>query len=317
MRALAVAVLIAGCGSDLPSASFIDKLRVLAVRAEPPEVAPGAPTRLGRLAVEPPVPSATDDAGALAPLSTLWLACGLPSGVSVPLPCGVGPDAPGFQVIGSDAEVSYTPDGSSLGSDGTGEVLLTVVVADTPGGAAGCLAGVGQSGLPAEPDRCVIALKRLTVSDPARVLAPPNANPSLTSFTVEDSGGAPEPLADASMSYASASYAVAGKAMTLATTRADGAAEIKPDGTYEALSISWFSDGGKIDGGRSALDPPGCSSQADCAKKPPVSGASTSWDPPGAKPQPTAAPDGTVRFWAVVRDDRGGVNWLSGSAHPR
>ena len=32
---LVAALLVGGCSSDLPAASFIDKLRVLAVRAEP------------------------------------------------------------------------------------------------------------------------------------------------------------------------------------------------------------------------------------------------------------------------------------------
>src|SRR5262249_9592829 len=156
--ALAAGFLCGGCGQDLPSASFIDKLRVLAVQAEPPEVAPGEMTHLRRLAVEPPVPSPDVDAGALQPISTLWLACRRPPGVARPPPGGIGPAsaaaidggtltpppdcaaAPGAALcrIGETDEVDYTPDRSSLGSDGTGEVLITAVVSDAPGGAAGC-----------------------------------------------------------------------------------------------------------------------------------------------------------------------------------
>ena len=44
---------LGGCSSDLPAASFIDKLRVLAVRASPPEIAPGETTTLDALTVEP------------------------------------------------------------------------------------------------------------------------------------------------------------------------------------------------------------------------------------------------------------------------
>ena len=74
--------------ADLPAASFIDKLRVLAVRAEPPEVAPGETTALDLLAVEPLVQQL--DGGAAEPLTAVWLACPLPTGAATVAPCGLG-----------------------------------------------------------------------------------------------------------------------------------------------------------------------------------------------------------------------------------
>ena len=79
---------VGACSNDLPAASFIDKLRVLAVRAEPPEVAPGETTALDLLAVEPLVRQL--DGAAAAPLSAVWLACALPAGTLTVAPCGIG-----------------------------------------------------------------------------------------------------------------------------------------------------------------------------------------------------------------------------------
>jgi len=44
--ACALALACAGCGLDFDPASFVDKLRLLAVKAEPPDVACGQMTTL-------------------------------------------------------------------------------------------------------------------------------------------------------------------------------------------------------------------------------------------------------------------------------
>jgi hypothetical protein len=49
----AVPLLFAGCLEDLPVVSRVEDLRVLAIRAEPPEVEPGATVRLDALVVDP------------------------------------------------------------------------------------------------------------------------------------------------------------------------------------------------------------------------------------------------------------------------
>ena len=42
------------------------------------------------------------------------------------------------------------------------------------------------------------------------------------------------------------------------------AAELKDDGTYEALSVAWFIDGGTVKG-RSLFSSDGCTAEAECA----------------------------------------------------
>ncbi|HWE29588.1 MAG TPA: hypothetical protein VHB97_16380, partial [Polyangia bacterium] len=89
MKSLIIAtVLVAGCSNDLPAASFIDKLRVLAVQAVPPEIDPGTSTALHVLAIEPIVQQL--DGAAAAPLSAVWLACALPAGTLTVQPCATG-----------------------------------------------------------------------------------------------------------------------------------------------------------------------------------------------------------------------------------
>lgn len=323
--ALATAALLAACGADLPSSSHVDKLRVLAVRAEPPEVAPGQETVLTALTAQPLVPAAP-------PLSRLWLACALLAGPSTPPPFGVSepvydPSLPACSEqpaarlcqLGSGATARYVPDAAVAGSSGSAQLLITVVVSDA-GTASDCMLDIAQhGGLPTRPDHCVVALKRLTVSEPARTLPlgtpapPPNRNPGLTSFELRDpQAGAQSLLGDG------AEIVAASARKTLAASRADDAAEIKPDGTYEQLSVSWFATAGKLDGGRSTFDPSGCDSQLQCARRQPTPESSTRFSPPSTAELAMSAPaGGKIALWVVVRDDRGGVGWLTGSARAR
>ncbi len=327
---LALLAALGGCNGDLPTASFVDKLRVLAVQADPPEVAPGDATTLRALAVEPAQPTVPT-----APLSTLWLACRVPPGVTSPLPCGLNageldgtalPPACGAAtagelcVLGSDEKVTLTPSVGYLGGDASGTALVTAVVADTGAGAAACLLETARNGgLPVEPDRCVLALKRVTVRD-ALVpnadgrLEAPNRNPALDRLYLVDEDGRVRSLLDDDAAVPP-STGDTSRHERLTTARAADAAEQRADGTYEALALSWFTTGGAIDGGRATFDPPGCGSQDDCARLPPVSYADTSWTSPTMdRAAGEIDPDGRVRFWAVLRDDRGGVGWIAGAA---
>jgi hypothetical protein len=284
MRTLAAALMLASCGSDLPAQSFIDKLRVLAVQAEPPEVAPGTATTVRALVVEP-------IARAAQTIDAFWLACVPPPGTLQDVPCAVdqkeippqcGATA-GTCIVGSGLQVSYTP-------SQTGQMLLTLVVADD-GQAAGCLAAIQQSGM--VPDHCVIAFKRLAVSED-----PTNHNPGLESLQVGD-------------------FPLDGSTLTLKVTRAGGSAELDAKGNYEALSVSWFTTGGKIDGARSEFGVPGCAAASDCPMTEPSLESTTHWIAPNAD-QLSMQSDATraVHFWTVVRDDRGGVSWLETTASP-
>ncbi|MEO9196607.1 MAG: hypothetical protein ABI445_23375 [Polyangia bacterium] len=279
---------LGGCSSNLPVQSFVDKLRVLGIQAEPATVAPEQTTTLRTLTV-----------GASAP-SYLWLSCHVDPGATSTRPCGFGelsgsalPPACGATqdgtlcTLGTDATTTVTPTSALLSA---GELLVTYVTADT-GDATRCyLDTLANQGLPTEPDHCVIAYKRVSIGTTI------NANPTLAALDLTLADGTFEALDGTS------TIAIPTKSATLHATRADDASELV-DGDYEALSLSWLTNGGAIDGGRSTFDPDGCSSQADCATKMPSTEATTKWK--------TALP-GDVRFWAVLRDDRGGIGWRSG-----
>jgi hypothetical protein len=333
MRALLLALpLVAACSSGLPAVTLIEKLRVLAVRAEPAEPAPGEETRLDALVAQPPVvqlPGLT----VVAP-SYLWLSCSIPPGAAQTVPCGVaGPnvlpgtaegaprlpprcaDAPNADLclIGRDAEVRYP-------APGAGQRLLTLVVADTPEGAEACLlAAAANQGVPTVPDQCVLAQKRLSITTAA--VDARNHNPSfrlldgndgLEAWSLE-SGGRYRPGGEPDS-----------RDLTFVALRSDDAAELRPDPeggppVYETLTASWFVTAGRLGAGRSALPPPGCAVQVDCPDKPARPDADTRWTPPDAEglARHTTGAAGEVFVYAVIRDDRGGVGWRSGVVRRR
>lgn len=279
---------LAGCSNDLPVQSFIDKLRVLGVQAEPATVAPDHTGTMQTLTV----------GGATT--SYLWLSCAIDLGATSTQPCGFGspsraalPPACGASqdgtlcTLGTDATTMVTPTSALIPA---AELLVTYVVADA-GDATSCyLETLANSGLPTEPDHCVISYKRVSVG------TTPNENPTLAAFELTLADGAVVGLDGTSR------IAVPTKSATLHATRADDASELVGS-DHEALSLSWFTDGGALDGGRSTFDPEGCSSQAQCATQVPVTDAMTKWK--------TGVP-GDVHFWAVLRDDRGGIGWRTG-----
>ena len=310
MKSLLVVMLVAtaGCSNDLPAASFIDKLRVLAVQAESPEMAPGDTTALHVLAVEPLVPSL--DGGAPRPLTAVWLACALPAGTLTVEPCTID-----SVIIGTDLDASYSAAADALaGGAASTEVLITVAVADNDAGALACIGDIANNnGLPTDPDHCVVSLKRVVVSDPAQRTVAVNANPALASFYATTPSGFAETLDDDGgvWQYAPGEDLAA---WDVAALRAGDAAQMKADGTYESLTVSWFTTAGHLDGGRSIYLPPGCDDPAACADQLPEDGADTTWfAPTQAQAAGFVDGNGLVRLWAVIRDDRGGVGWREGS----
>jgi hypothetical protein len=313
------------------------------VRAEPPEIAPGDTTTLDALVALPP--AIATDGGSSAP-SYLWLACSETPGQQLPSPCGVtaggngGPDAFGtaapplcdvqpdapFCLAGDTASVRYTAPAITLAPDEEAQIIITLVVADdTVGGATGCALSAAQSGTgapvapPGAPedynavDHCIIALKRLTVSHATA----PNHNPALYNFTL---GGLSLPD-DAARYTVTPEGAASQPLATVRCTGDDGmslrcppgsGAEVEPDGTVEPLYVSWFLSAGSISSSRTSFQPADCT--GDCLKMDVAPDASTDWSPPDTADAATYAPTGTIDFWAVVRDDRGGVGWLQGSA---
>jgi hypothetical protein len=92
--------------------------------------------------------------------------------------------------------------------------------------------------------------------------------------------------------------------------RARDASEKKPDGTYEALDVSWYSVAGKLDDSRTLFLPPGCDAPAKCPTLAPETFVSTRWSITQDEVLRANNLSGVVDFWAVVRDDRGGVGWI-------
>ncbi len=181
-------LLLAGCvigdnkyarPRDLTPTTFVERLRILAIVAEPPEVAPGTPVTFTALVADP-----QNDLPFKA-----WLACPPDqsggSGCFVDL-SQISPDATpeelaALGVIGFEPGFAptYTPDASLLdGLDDTARregINVTVELAAFPA------ALMVQD--PAEVDfnAVEVAYKRLVVSDAST----PNHNPSFTEFTVD------------------------------------------------------------------------------------------------------------------------------------
>jgi hypothetical protein len=225
-RAAVLAFLVAaGCDEELARPEIVANLRVLAIRAEPPEARPGAEVTLEGLVVTPDESSEVE---------RLWLACVAAPGAGVPscvegasgLPaCDASPEAR-LCLLGGGATARYrVPEvalaGRPPGQDG--QVLVGLIAAERArGGVTGCLEAFVARG--EVPDPCRVAVKRLTVLASERA---PNANPRIERLHV------------------------AGAALLVEL--APGAAEATPDGP-EPLFFSWFVTAGELDAFRTDLD---------------------------------------------------------------
>jgi hypothetical protein len=307
---VALALLITGgCNQNLPSASFIDKLRVLAVRAEPPALPPGGTTTLSLLVAGPWVPNS--DGSPPASTRALWFACPPLTATST---CGIGgiggisSEAPAPSLIGSGGSLSYT-----LPANATGEQLIGVAVTDDTTDPPSCLKDLQDNGHITQPDHCVLAIKRVTVDSGAK----PNHNPTLTALEFEEAPK--QPFMD--LVSGKATFALnpshGARSLTLRATRSSEPAERKPDGNYEQLSVAWYSTAGSIDGNVGNFNPAGCSTPGQCGAAEPMNTSLTDWYPPTASEAAPTLIDGNAYFWAVIRDDRGGVGWILGHAAAR
>ncbi|HEY8923236.1 MAG TPA: hypothetical protein VIU64_02575 [Polyangia bacterium] len=211
-----------GCQSfPDPPVSFVTGLRVLGVRAEPPQVSPPAETRLALLIAST----------AAWPVEVTWNAClRAPLAGQVVNPSCLTADSPdlvplgGGSADGSSDELAVTvalPPVSpeSLGQpDATGGVYLPLVARVADGG------------------NELTAVYRLRIGGES----PANANPTLVSIDGLDD------TADG----AAARVVRNGDELTLGVTLADGSAEtyVAPDGTLatESLTTSWFCTAGEV-----------------------------------------------------------------------
>ena len=272
--------------ADLSPAWRIDKLRVLAVRADPPEVAVGEEARFEALVTDP-----EGRVGAV-----VWLACPPDDAGGIGFGCGLDggfdfteatPDELADQgFIGFEPFVPprYTPPADTL--EGTSEtearqgVYTLIQVAVLP---QEVLDG-GFDGADFDFNQVEVAYKRLRVS----TNVDPNQNPSIVDFYVDDVplGGAVLEV-DPGETYRIEAELGAGSVEAYTYQRdADSPTEVRVEEPY----ATWYADGGEVLA-TSSLHP----------------NLVTRWRAPELdSDDPT---EGT--FWAVVRDRRGGMNWAS------
>lgn len=160
MRVLAFAALLAGCADDVPSRAEIERLRVLAIRAEAPEIRPGTATAISTL-VAGPFPFGD-------PVSMGWRACAAPPGDD-PLRCLDRPDVfglpPGPESVLDLRRVPPVAPGTTIGL----VALACVGAIDDRDGVVPPLCDREQA----------LAVKRVAVSDD-----PDDENPALEAITL-------------------------------------------------------------------------------------------------------------------------------------
>ena len=215
-----VLVGLGGCQSfSDPPVSFVAGLRVLGIKAEPPQIAPSASTTLTTLVV---------DTYGGAPTAS-WSQCNLPPlpGQTVNTDCVDGSAGAALQPIGDGLTIPFVMPqvaAASLGApDATGGVYLPLVAV-----------------LEASP-QTLTAVYRLRLADDA----PPNTNPTIADVISIDAAGAMSPL-DA----ATPMLVHSGEALSLSVSFAPDSAQTytAADGTVttETLTTSWFCTAGDL-----------------------------------------------------------------------
>jgi hypothetical protein len=291
--ALATASLIfAACSNDFPAYSQLDRLRLLGISATPPNPSTGEVCNLTALTFAP-----NDQ-----PIGYRWSLCPVQaeakSGYTCPLTEASSQDLFGAKSpfdLGTAQSASF----------------INPFPADTL--AAFCANGIEGDGL-ATAVRCdqgypVSVLLDVTTADdslraaftvflPTSPDGQKNANPALLGLALAGAALPDEPLA-LSLSE--------GRAVELSAQLSTDAVELRPippaEGAPglrpERLTLSWFADAGSMDQDRTVFIDGETSIE---------SATRNQWTPPKQSEVP---PGGLIHFALVVRDDRGGVGWLT------
>ena len=299
--AAAVAAVAAplACDSPFVPRSAIEDLRVLGVRATPPEARPGEAVRLDALVVDPKG----------RPVRYDWFACDPPSEPAAVSPCEDGhrlvdidalATVPGVRSLGTTTTATYTFETSGALSPDAATTALVLLAARVEG-------------------RSVLARKTLRLSRSPT----PNRNPELELLVIK--GG--QVIGDRFLTD-DAEAEVPCSAIVTATS-AESYVRARPDGSsanaIEDLRYEWFATHGSFGLG---LRPPSVKPIVelliDTGIKPPrdaapeEGGGESSKDEFGFKvtlvlPERNERPeDGWVRVFVVVRDGRGGIDWGQG-----
>jgi len=290
--------LLSACGEEWRPGTYVGGMRVLAIRADPPELAPGAVARLSSVVVAPSAAQKT----------LIWLACDPDPSQLDQSECAKYATLEEAADLG---DVSSLPEGVKPLGFGTEAVyqapanLFAQVASDDPRRTRGVLTVVLMMAvaapLPATPEELqalmekvrsgeipsLLSIKRIRISEESVH----NENPVLESVRLGDevltgSGARPTKVRP-------------GQLYTLVGNAAEGSAErfqqLDPFGNLvekdEPLLVSWFSTAGLFSVTRT---PAGDDSQRFIVPQP--------FDEPPA--------GGRVTLYAVLRDGRGGVDWL-------
>jgi hypothetical protein len=297
--ALGLATVLAACGDDFTPYSKLDRLRVLAVAAEPPTPLPGQTTTVSALVFAPAGGSP----------SYHWTWCPAEAPASRQYQCALDP-ALAAQLFTPflDPTVATLPP-LDLGQQAT----ATLTNPFSPGALAVlCATGLAGPGY-AQSFDCddgfpiTVALEVATATESLRagfvVRLPVGTAPELNLNPV------PLGLALAGVPLdppPPRMVAAPGQELELRVDIPTSALELRSIPAYEGppgqrlerLTASWFADAGSLDADRTSFIE-GKTSLAD---------ASTNrWTAPEAADWPA---DGRVEFGVVLRDDRGGVGWL-------
>lgn len=271
---------------DLSPSWRIDKLRVLAVRADPPEVQPGQTATFSALVTDP-----NEEVGAV-----VWLACPPDDNGGIGLGCSIDPSfdfnnatpdallAAGFIGFEPFLPPTYTPpadllDGLDEFQARDGEYVL-VQIAVLPQS----IMDAGFEGGDFDFNQLEAAYKRLVVSTETQ----PNHNPGVSTLLV-DGVNIPEGtvvLVDPGETYTITPVLTEGSIEIYDYTDKNGLTTKRNEEPY----FEWYADGGQVTVSASLF--------------PYLDGK---WQAPLAEDE--GPKSGT--WWGVVRDRRGGMNWIS------
>lgn len=277
MRRLALLVaLAAGCGPEFDPKSVLSDLRVVAIKAEPPEIAPGETTTLTAV-----VPLEETRGG----VSFEWAVCRLPpvAGASggVNQDCLLHETAPFLEPAGTTKRVQVTmPDVEPLDlglPDGTGGFYLPVRLVIRDG------------------EQRVFAIYRLRYAiTPKR-----NTNPVLTGLFAAPGGldgGAVEevPLPEDALFEVRATTLdvrarVSDDSVETYLTLVGDPRDMNFESTEELMRYHWYSEAGDI--------------------SEPITGDDRPWVTIDYAKRPPATPGQPFDLWVVVHDSRGGIDY--------
>jgi hypothetical protein len=278
-------VTLSGCGDDLPRPALIADLRVLGIRAEPPEGKTGTELAIDVLAMRPPG-HPPPEMHWFACVGASAAACGQdPRAFAVAGPCdGSGASQPVCDLGSQHAPHYRLPSlersgGSEQGKTESkpGLVALLLVVADPDkGGIGGCLLDAMETR--SAPDYCRLAFKLVHVLPSDAPAA--NANPGLTDFSHANQGQVnPGQTIDVSV-------ALAHDAVETYDAQVIRDGERVSEKTDEILYLTWVATGGTIENFHTDGD---------------ETGLVNAWEAPTSP--------GTYTLAAILRDGRGGLSF--------